>query len=125
GLLELPRGEVYAHYQGWAAASSTLPQSRLDVGFAQHPLSYWDDQARFFGNGDKLRWRDQPALRVLPADQRLEPNYLAGVEPHLRLVIKLKLSMLNSQAQVGLHLQAFPGASVHGIVEDHVARLAT
>ncbi len=54
------------------------------------------------GDRDELDWRDDAALRVVPADQRLEGADAIGLEVEKRLEIKLELALLDGAAQVAL-----------------------
>ena len=58
----------------------------------QHPFADRHDQADFLGERDELVGRDQPALGMVPAQQRLEAGDLAGLQVDERLVVELELA---------------------------------
>ena len=73
-----------------------------------------------------MNWTGEimPALRVLPADQRLDLADAAGLEIDDRLVVDAQLVALDGVAQVGLQLQPLHRLGVHARIEDGVAGLA-
>ena len=101
-----------------------LPGVHLAAGLADHPEVERDDQAGLLGGGDELRRRDQPALGVLPADQRLEARDPTGIELDDRLVGDPELVALDRAAKVGLQPEATKDAGVHRLVKHHVMRFA-
>ena len=84
------------------------PARRLRAGLADHPRADRDDQAGVLGDGDELDRRDQPARRMVPADQRLERADAVVLEVEQRLVIQLELAALEREPQVGFELAAAP-----------------
>src|SRR6185437_7942642 len=88
-LAELLRRQVHGH--SYRADAGHLPCSRLPARFAQHPFPNRDDQAGLFGHGDEAAGRDETALRVAPANQRLGAVDTAGLHVNLRLVVQLEL----------------------------------
>jgi hypothetical protein len=55
------------------------PGEELGAGGAQDPLAELDDQAVLLGDRDEVGRADEPAVRVLPADQGLDvPDGAAG-----------------------------------------------
>ena len=58
--------------------SVLVPARRLAAGGAQHPFADLQDQAALLGDRDEDRRRDGAALGMLPAQQRLEADDLAG-----------------------------------------------
>ena len=101
-----------------------MPLLHLAAGFKQHPAPDGDDAAGLFGDGDEFIGRDQSALRMLPADQRLEACQPPGFERHDGLILNEELAAINGAAQVGFQLQHVDGVRVHAFVEDDVARFA-
>ena len=57
---------------GSPLGASVAPRRRLPAGGLEHPAAERRDQAGLLGQADERERRDQPALGVLPADQRLE-----------------------------------------------------
>ena len=53
------------------------PRRRLAAGLAQDPFADRDDEAALLGERNEVAGRDQAALRMLPAHQRLEADDLA------------------------------------------------
>ena len=74
--------------------SLKLPVSRLPAGFAKYPASNLQDQAAVFRNRHELAGRDDAAIRMLPAYQRLGAGDLRSGEIHLGLVMQQKLVSL-------------------------------
>ena len=58
------------------------------------------DQARLLGERDELVGRDEAALRVLPAQQRLDRSHLAVGQDGLRLVVQRELALLDRAPQL-------------------------
>ena len=84
-----------------------VPARRLGAGDAQHALADGEDRAGLLGDRDELAGRDEPALGVVPARQRLDADDLAAVERDDRLVVGDQLvAELERAAQVVLDPQA-------------------
>ena len=64
------------------------------------------DQAGVLGQRDELVRRQQPALRVLPAHQRLDAVDVAGREHGLRLVVDDELVLVERAPQLADERQA-------------------
>src|SRR5690606_160994 len=60
------------------------------------------DQAGAFGQRDEFLGRDGPALRVIPAHQRLAPGDGAGMDVHDRLELYLQLAVPQAAVEVFL-----------------------
>ena len=71
---QLDGGEVDRHLD------VLRPGRRVGAGAVDHPFADRDDQAELLGERDEIARRDQPAHRMLPADQRLEAGDLAGLQ---------------------------------------------
>ena len=52
---------------------------------AQHPFTDRHDEAGFFGERDEVRRRDQPQIRVLPAQKGFQRDQATLVGAHQRL----------------------------------------
>ena len=78
------------------------PEPCLPARLAQHPRPKWTDQAVGLGQRDELVWQHQPALGVVPADQRLDTGEAAAAKIELRLVVQYELAALQRQAQLTL-----------------------
>ena len=57
---------------GGSGAQQRLERLRLAAALAQHPAADRHDQAHLLGERDELRRRDEAALGVVPAQQRLD-----------------------------------------------------
>ena len=95
GIVELARRDVDGHAHGRQTAA--MPRCGLGAGGSQHPLSDRFDHPRFFSKWNELRWRHQPAHRVLPPRQRLHADDAPTTDLDLRLVVKHELATLNCQ----------------------------
>ena len=78
------------------------PEPCLPARLAQHPRPEWTDQGVGLGQRDELVWQQQPALGVVPADQRLGTGEAAAAKIKLRLVVQYELAALQRQAQLTL-----------------------
>jgi len=89
----------------------------LAAGGVQHPPAERVDEAALLGDGDEGGRRDDAALRVAPADQRLEAGQGAVGQGDQRLVVHLQLAALLGLAQVGLQLEALDHLGAHRRLE--------
>ncbi len=101
-----------------------LPFLELTASLTEHPLADGNDQSHIFCRRDEVERRNETALRMLPADQGLEPAQLFRLQINDRLIMNHKLLALDGAPQVGLHLQEIEGAGVQGLVKDLVPRFA-
>ena len=107
----LPHREV--HRDAQPGLHGGLPRPDLRARGLQDPLADRDDQPRVLGHVDELVGRKQPAARVLPADQRFDPDQLAARHVQARLVVQHQLVPAQRQAQVVLDRKPLLGAGVH------------
>ena len=70
----------------------------LAARLAEHPPADRDDQAGLLGERDELRRRDEPARRVVPAQQRLDAVVGPPLEADDRLVVDLELLRARARA---------------------------
>ena len=121
---ELAQRDVDRHREVRPAA--LLPGPLLLAGPAQHPLTDLFDLARGLGDGDEVRGRDLPELRVLPAQQGLRAHEMSGARVDLRLVVELELVALEGKQQVLLDpgLRRRPVAQRRRVEREGVAALA-
>ena len=103
----------------FGVASCQLP--RGPAGLPQHEVAQGEDEAGLLGQGDELVRREQAALGMLPAHERLEADRALGRERDDRLVDEPQLVALEGPPQVGLELEHGHRPRVHGVVEDLVA----
>ncbi|MCY1276714.1 hypothetical protein D9M70_253820 [compost metagenome] len=101
-----------------------VPDLELAAGLAQQPVADLGDQAELLQHRHELRRGDQPAARVLPAQQRLGAGQAAAVAGELRLVVQGELVLLDGAAQVAFQLQALQRAGVHFRLVELVVVLA-
>ena len=93
------------------------PGLRLRARFAQHPIADGHDQAAVFGNGNEIRWRDQPAQGMGPAEQCFRAGDFSGLEIDLGLIVQCEFLALESAPQTLLDGLPLDGADVHGGLE--------
>jgi len=97
------------------------PGGGLAARFSQGPFSDRHNQPVLLGGRDEAAGRDQAAVRVHPADQRLEADDLA-LHARLRLVVQQELAAADAEPQVVLERVVFASAPIHlDIVEAHDA----
>ena len=83
-VLELDGGEVHVH--------ADVAADRAAAGLVEHELADRHDQPGLLGQRDELAGRDEAALRVLPAHERLGGDHVAGGEAGDRLVLDRELA---------------------------------
>src|SRR5512140_3231210 len=69
-----------------------VPGARALAHAAQRPVADGDDDAQLLGERHELVRREQPQLRMAPADERLDAGHAAAAEVDLRLVEDLDLA---------------------------------
>ena len=108
---DLARGQVDVHRHRRRA--SALQRRAWRQACSSTHAAERDDHPALLGDRDELRGREQPALGVLPAHQRLEAADRAVAEADDRLVDDAQLVALERAAQVALGLQAPDRAGAH------------
>ena len=93
------------------------PGCRLAARLAHDPLAHRDDQPALLGERDEGAGRDHAALRMLPSNQRLEPDDLAG-DARLRLVVHRQLAAFDRGAKLLLQDAAVAQPPVHVGLEE-------
>ena len=119
GLGELTGRQVDAHHE-LRFGQRVHPAPRLAAGRFQHPAPDRDDQPGLLGERNERQRRDEAARRVLPADERLEPDDPVGSEVHDRLVVEPQLVALEGPPEVVLELDALHGRRAHRRLEERV-----
>ena len=106
---QLARGEVERDVgpQALRAPGGGLRDHGVD-----DPVADRLDQPAVLGGGDELAGRDHPALRVVPAQQRLDGDGGAAGDLEDRLVVQLELAAGQRPAQAGGERQLAGGAGV-------------
>ncbi len=94
GLRQLHGVDVDAHRQ---AQPSAVPLGDLLQRALEHPVAHVHHQRLLLQRRHKSPWGEQAALRVLPADQRLDPDHGPAAHIDLGLVIEHELLLLQRQ----------------------------
>ena len=94
------------------------------AGAAQHELAELDDEAGLLGQRNEVDGGDQAALRMIPAQQRLEGDDAIAGDVADRLVVGLEFVALQRRAQI--HLQQPPRlrARIHAGLEEAIGAAA-
>ncbi|GJE04968.1 hypothetical protein AOPFMNJM_0261 [Methylobacterium jeotgali] len=100
------------------------PAGGLGAGLAQHPFAEARDEPDLLGEGNELGGRHPAALRMRPAQQRLEAADPLRAEVVDRLVMDLEGLRLDRVAQVLLQPAALVQAGVHVRLEETEAAAA-
>jgi hypothetical protein len=114
-LSELAGREVHGQRQPRVERAQRLARH------LHHAAAHRHDEARCLGRGEEAVRAEQAALRVLPADQSLEPDRLAVREVHDRLVVQEQLLLGEGAVQRSLGLERGGGRGPQLFVEDLVA----
>ena len=102
---------------------AVAPAPHLRAGLAQHPIADLDDQPALLGQRDEFVRRDEAALRMRPAQQRLDGLDPQILEREARLIVQREFAALQRLAQVGLQRQPFGRARADRFLEElHAAR---
>jgi hypothetical protein len=90
GAMQLARGDVEGdvRLQALLAPLEHLPGERAD-----DPVADRLEQAHLLGGGDEVVGEDEPAVGVVPAQQRLHGGETAAGELHDRLVVEDELGL--------------------------------
>jgi hypothetical protein len=132
-LLELPPRDVHAH-PGRLAARRRRPRRRGAARLGEHPAAERHDEPHLLRQRDEVERRDEPALRMVPAEERLGTHGARRAEGDDRLVEQTEVrgarvvgrgdvrggERQHGGAQVGLELQPGEGALLHGALEVRV-----
>jgi hypothetical protein len=117
---ERPVGELSSrHIHRDTERASKGPASGCDVvaGGTQGDVAKRDDQARVLGNVKEGSRCQQSALRMLPAEQRLDADDRASFEVDDRLVEARELVGDEPVPDLALQLQPCRRTSTHRVVE--------
>ena len=90
-----------------------LPCTQLGARSADHPLADIDDQARLLGDVNEIARLHQPALWMLPPDERLGAGQDSVVDLSLRLVVQYQLSKLERAIQFTFEFEPRRRGDVH------------
>ena len=92
GIADLAPGDVDGDAE--LGVDVALPGRRLAARLLEHLQPQLGDQPGLLGDRDELERRDHPALGMLPADERLGRDRVAGGEVDHRLIPGLELAAL-------------------------------
>ena len=120
-VVELDRVDVDAHH-GLEALGT--PACELRQGLLDHPVAEAQQQGVAGEVGDERRREQQAALRVLPADERLEADEVAATQVDLGLVVQDELPALEGPLDLTEALVALARVLVVLEVEEVVAVLS-
>ena len=109
-LPQLDGRNVDRNALGVDAFGAPLPENAR--GFGQSPFADIEDHSCFFQDGDETRRRDQPAIRIVPADERFESFYLAAREADLGLVVEHETMLFQRFAELVFQYQPFGDVGV-------------
>ena len=94
------------------------PFAHLAADGVDHPVADRLEQAHLLGVGDELVGQDEPAVRVVPAQQRLDRVDPLGRHPHDWLVVQLELVLGDRPPQARGQRQALERIVVAEAVVD-------
>ncbi len=104
----------------WRVAFRRRPGRYLARGIHDAFAADIDDHVGIFGERDEVERRDQPALRMAPADERFEAMHMADLQIDNRLVEQFQLvAGDNGPLEVGLEAEALHGRLMHALLEAH------
>ena len=87
------------------------------AGLREHPLADRDDQAGALGRLEELAGQEQPALGMVPAHERLDPDGAAGRDLDDRLVVQDELVTPERVRELVLHAHPDASGAAHRVVE--------
>src|ERR1043166_5276597 len=100
------------------------PAGGVRAGLAQDPLAERNDQAALLRDRDELVWRNEAALRVTPAHQRLGAGTLLGTDVDDGLIVQLEFAARRRLAHVVFELAPFARFRLHGPLEQTIPAAA-
>ena len=111
-------GEIDHDLQRARRLVNRFPHSKIAAGFANHPMIDEGHEPGIFGGREKLLWRDEALLGMLPAQQSFKGDDLARMNLEDGLVEHSELAAFEGGAQVGLEFKASDSALMHRGVEE-------
>ena len=84
----------------------------------QDPCAERHDQTDLLGEGKKVGRRQQPALRMAPAQERLEAGHRVLCDIDDRLIVNLELTLAQGRAQIQLEQAPHLHKRVHSRLEE-------
>ncbi len=113
---QVARGQVHRQAQLQPLVGQRQPVAR---GLFEHPHRQVADEAGLLRERNELRRRHEPALRMLPAHQRLGADHAAVVERQLWLQVEAQLVAVDGLAQFGDQRQRLCAGGVDRRVVGH------
>ena len=106
GVLHLRRREIDGDTQ--------IAGHDRDIGerLADDPLAQRCYKTRFLGHMEEIARSENAALRMVPAQQGLEPRRLAGIEVDDRLILHVHLALAQSIRQIAFDTASLAGGDV-------------
>ena len=120
GQDELHTGDVDRDADVGRDRALGAPLHQLPARLLHDELAERDDQPGALGHGDELVGRDQAALGMLPAHERLHADQAPVRGADERLVVDAQLPLGDGLAQLGLDAQLVASPLEHGAVEADV-----
>ena len=87
-------------------------------------MTDWNDEVSVLGSGDEIARGNQPQLRMVPANERLEADHARVRQLDDWLILEEELAALDCRPEVDLDSQRGHCPLVHVFVEDDVAAAA-
>src|SRR5688572_3829546 len=115
---QLGGGDVNGH--GYGPQSSLFPRLDLAAGFAQDPLTDWNNEITLFSDGHELRRKNESSIWMPPTNERLRASDNAGFKIHFGLIVQYKFLSLQGTVQVFFDKPPLEGLSVHFLLEELV-----
>ncbi len=94
------------------------PEFGLLAGLFQNPLTDRHDQAGLLGDRNEVGGRDEAAIGMVPAKQRLGADQGPGFSVGFRLVMEFELIGVQRLANLVLHIKAVQRLRAHGLGEE-------
>src|SRR6266581_6955366 len=92
--------KIHAHEKRSIRRRIELPLAELLASSLQSPHADGHNHAGFFRQRNEVGRIDQASIRMLPANQRLEPSKVPVIERNNRLIVEKKLFAIESPAQI-------------------------
>ena len=115
----------HIHRDGDHGAPLRVPGLQLAACGFQNPTVNAGNQTVRLGKANELVWADQPARRMLPAHQRLQPHDVTIRVLALGLVVNHELLVNQRRLELALFVLRLVGLLEHGRLEQLVVGAAT
>ncbi len=117
GADDLVTRDVHSHV-GDGLAVQVLPRLEVPAGLGEHPLTDREDHPGSFGDRQDDLGAHPAAVRMLPPQQRLDPEHAAALGGDDGLVGELELAAQHGGTHVPLELLAHVRLEPRGLVDD-------